>query len=157
MKQPRARQDGIQYTTATDSGFEPTFRDFSAMVRVRARSGEKHRRRGAAPLENFKGQIHVFKRHFLSQNNMHSVHNQCIRSILIEICPYPPLPGAEGVVVTLCHSEWRSQGGSRTQGTQPRSPCHGPEHSPRQISPKFCATCAFAPNPVPVWVMGPAG
>ena len=68
-------------------GFEPTFRDFSAMVRVRARSGEKHRRGGAAPLENFKGQIHVFKRHFLSQNNMHSVHNQCIRSILIEICP----------------------------------------------------------------------
>ena len=49
----RAWQDGKQYTTATDIGFEPTFRDFSAMVRVRARSGEKHRRRGAAPLENF--------------------------------------------------------------------------------------------------------
>ena len=87
LKQLRAREDGKQYTTATDSGFEPTFRDFSAMVRVRARSGEKHRRRGAAPLENFNGQIHVFKRHFLSQNNMHSVHNQCIRSILAEICP----------------------------------------------------------------------
>ena len=68
-------------------GFEPTFRDFSAMVRVRARSGEKHQRRGAALLEKIKGQIHVFKRHFLSQNNMHSVHNRCIRSILVEICP----------------------------------------------------------------------
>ena len=67
--------------------FSGYFRDFSAMVRVRARSGEKHRRRGAAPLENFNGQIHVFKRHFLSQNNMHSVHNRCIRSILVEICP----------------------------------------------------------------------
>ena len=80
----RRQQTVFEHTVCV---FEPTFRDFSAMVRVRARSGEKNRRRGAAPLENFKGQIHVFKRHFLSQNNMHSVHNRCIRSILAEICP----------------------------------------------------------------------
>ena len=32
-------------------------------------------------------------------------------------------------MVTLLHTEWHSQGGSRTQGTRPRTPCHAPENS----------------------------
>ena len=62
------------------------------MVRVRARSGEKHRRRGAAPLENFNGQIHVFTPHFLNEITMVRVVYGVNRNLLIEICPLAPSP-----------------------------------------------------------------
>ena len=51
----------------------------------------------------------------------------CIRSILLEICPYPPLVRAVRVVPLLLPLIGTPRGGSRTQETSPRTARLPPE------------------------------